>query len=266
MALLQQRVAFVEVLRVGRSHQQGERIGDVTHHRIAVRRGNEHFAEAAALGTQRQQHPLHGRREIHHAVLDQLFQVLAVLAQQNLPVGVVVGRLGRIVLVSVLDALRTHAENSVVLPGAAVAFLDELGGFLVGPQELPRLIDQTQLLAVAGQVHVVGNARGQHEQHHAAQLGRVLQFFQLQTHHVSIQADVGAAIEKVAIDAILGERRELLGQLVGHALGAARLVLDVAQQIVADAGRVGVLAVVLPDSGNRLPDQRVLEFRQWRIG
>lgn len=49
----------------------------------------------AALGAQRQQHPLHGRREIHHAVLDQLFQVLAVLAQQNLPVGVVVGRRGR---------------------------------------------------------------------------------------------------------------------------------------------------------------------------
>ena len=64
----------------------------------------------------------------------------------------------------------------------------------------------------------MGDPGSQHEQHDPAQVWGVLELFELKPHHVGIHLDVGPAVEEVAVDTLLRERLQLLGQLVGHTL------------------------------------------------
>ena len=57
--------------------------------------------------------------------LAQALDVLRFLAQQEQPVGVVDGRLGRFVLVVVVDRLGDRAESPAILAGAPIASLNE---------------------------------------------------------------------------------------------------------------------------------------------
>jgi hypothetical protein len=86
---------------------------------------NVDFGEVAMLGTDGPELALQPLVERELPSLPRRSMFSGFLAQQEQPVGIVDGRLGRLVLVVVVDRLGDRAERAAILAGAPIAGLDE---------------------------------------------------------------------------------------------------------------------------------------------